>query len=391
MLTRTSAAADAKQHSQRARGKDPAWNVPPGSVPTSKQNHYQQADGPQRPGTDAEVGRGRPQRRPRRKLGSGGGSHGHRRRVARSRVRAETCRRRRRQSGSTEGQIIGETSRPRDIYGVTRAGAGGEGLRRRRSVQTKKNRKTASAGRGPIQRCDSDGTIGSPGGNCRADRPGVAHRECSHPSTKRNRRGPGEIRAVNRHRRSNRTASRGKGSDGRGNRKAGRGRQRPAARRGDGDGASGSPGGNCRRDRPGGAHREGSRYSIKRNRGGPDEGRAGNGHTRSNRTEGGRERAEADAFEESYDVVGCGGPNRDSVDRAGKRLTWRGVEERRIIEREHILQRGCGTVVEERSQVGDVEKLADAERTRSAGCAGLAGKIVHSSRVDDLVHHTRVE
>ena len=42
-------------------------------------------------------------------------------------------------------------------------------------------------------------------------------------------------------------------------------------------------------------------------------------------------------------------------------------------------------------QVGDIEKLADAERTRPAGCAGLAGKIVHSSRVDDLVYHTRVE
>src|SRR5262249_50974731 len=111
----------------------------------------------------------------------------------------------------------------------------------------------------------------------------------------------------------------------------------------------------------------------------------------SNWTEGRRKRAEADPFEESYDVIGRGGPNRGGVDRAGNRLTWRGVEERRIIERDHILQRGCGAVVEERTQVGDVEKLARAERTRPACCAGLAGKIVHSSRVDGLVHHTRVE
>ena len=47
--------------------------------------------------------------------------------------------------------------------------------------------------------------------------------------------------------------------------------------------------------------------------------------------------------------------------------------------------------MEERTQVGDVEKLARAERTRPAGEAGLAGKIVHSSRVDALVDHTRVE
>jgi hypothetical protein len=55
----SSAAADAKQHSERASRKDPAWNLPPGSFPISKQNYYQQADG-QRPGTDAKVGRGRP-------------------------------------------------------------------------------------------------------------------------------------------------------------------------------------------------------------------------------------------------------------------------------------------------------------------------------------------
>ncbi len=146
---------------------------------------------------------------------------------------------------------------PRDSNGVTRAGAGGDGLRRRRGAQTKRratrrNRKTATAGRGPIQRCDSDGTSGSPGGNCRGDRPGVAHRECSRVSIKRNGCGPGEVRARNRHTRANLTVGRRKGSDGRRNRKAGRGFQRPAARRGDGDGASGSTGGNCRRDRPGG-------------------------------------------------------------------------------------------------------------------------------------------
>lgn len=69
--SRTSAAAaDAKQHSERASRKDPAWNLPPGSFPLSKQNYYQQADC-QRPRTDAEVDRGRPQRRPRRQLGPG--------------------------------------------------------------------------------------------------------------------------------------------------------------------------------------------------------------------------------------------------------------------------------------------------------------------------------
>src|SRR5256885_12781120 len=41
----------------------------------------------------------------------------------------------------------------------------------------------------------------------------------------------------------------------------------------------------------------------------------------------------------------------------------------RIIERDHILQRGCGAVVEERTQVGDVEKLAGDEEKRPAGCA----------------------
>src|SRR5205807_2011031 len=144
---------------------------------------------------------------------------------------------------------------------------------------------------------------------------------------------------------------------GRRNRKIGSAGRGPIQRC-DSDGTSGSPGGNCRGDRPGIAHREGRRHSMKRNRRGPSEGRAGNRHTSSHRTEGRRKRAEADPFEESYDVVGRGGPNRDSVDRAGKRLTWRGVEERRIIEREHILQRGCGSVMEERTQVGDVEKLA---------------------------------
>src|SRR4051812_197493 len=51
--------------------------------------------------------------------------------------------------------------------------------------------------------------------------------------------------------------------------------------------------------------------------------------------------------------------------------------------------------MEERTQVGDVEKLADAEFARPAGTdahgAGLAGKIVHCNRVDGLVYHTRVE
>src|SRR5262249_48212748 len=109
-------------------------------------------------------------------------------------------------------------------------------------------------------------------------------------------------------------------------------------------------------------------------------------------TEGRRKRAEADPFQESYDVVGRGGPNRRSVDRAGKsKSPWRAVEGRRIIEREHILQRGCGAIVEERTQVGDVEKLANGEISRPAGCAGLARKIVHCSRVDGLVHHARVE
>jgi hypothetical protein len=127
----SSAAADAKQHSERASRKDPAWNLPPGSFAISKQNYYQQADG-QRPGTNAEVGRGRPQHRPRRQLcRPGGGSHGHRGRVASSGVRAETCRSRPRQSGNTEGQIIGETCLPRDSYGVICAGAGGDSLRRR--------------------------------------------------------------------------------------------------------------------------------------------------------------------------------------------------------------------------------------------------------------------
>ena len=231
----------------------------------SKQNHYQQADSPQRPSTDAEVVRGRPQSGPRRQLGPSGGSHGYRRKVARSRVRAETCRSRRRQSGHTEGQTISETCRPRDSYGVNRPAAGGEGLRRRRGGQTK---------RGQRARCD---------------------------------------------------------------RKAGVGHQRPAARRGDGDGASGCPGGNCRRNRPRGALREGSRHSIKRNGRGPGEVRAGNCHIRSNWTERRRKRAEADAFEESYDVVGRGGPNRGNVDWTGKRSPWRAVEGRRIIERDHIL------------------------------------------------------
>ena len=71
---------------------------------------------------------------------------------------------------------------------------------------------------------------------------------------------------------------------------------------------------------------------------------------------------------ESDDVVGCGGRNRVRVDGAGKPSAARRVGEvRRIIKREHIFQRGCGAVVEERAQVGDVEKLADAERTRPAG------------------------
>ena len=69
---------------------------------------------------------------------------------------------------------------------------------------------------------------------------------------------------------------------------------------------------------PEGLHREGSRHSIKRNGRGSGKGRAGNRHNRSNRTEGRRKRAEADPFEESYDVVGCGGPNRGSVDPAGQ-------------------------------------------------------------------------
>jgi hypothetical protein len=47
--------------------------------------------------------------------------------------------------------------------------------------------------------------------------------------------------------------------------------------------------------------------------------------------------------------------------------------------------------MEKRTQVGDVEKLAGAERARPAGCAGLAGKIVHRSRVDGLVYHTCVK
>lgn len=95
-LSRTSAAADAKQHSERASRKDQPWNVPPGSVAMNKQNHHQNADGPQRPSTDAEVRRGKPQHRPRHQLGPGCGSHRHRRRVARSRVRGESCRSRRR-------------------------------------------------------------------------------------------------------------------------------------------------------------------------------------------------------------------------------------------------------------------------------------------------------
>ena len=94
--SRTSAAADAKQHSERASRKDQPWNVPPGSVVMNNQNHHQNADGPQRPSTDAEIGRGKPQHRPRRQLGPGCGSQRHRRRVARSRVRGESCRSRRR-------------------------------------------------------------------------------------------------------------------------------------------------------------------------------------------------------------------------------------------------------------------------------------------------------
>src|SRR5947209_6132578 len=248
---------------------------------------------------------------------SGGGKHRHRRRVAGSRVQAETCRGRRRQSGNTEGQIIGEPCSPRDSYAVTRARSGGDGLRRRRGGKTKRraarrNCETGSAGRGPIERGDTDGTSDSPGGNCGRNRPGGILRECSRHSIERNGRGPGEVRAGNRHR-------------------------------------------------------------------------------RSNLTEGRPKRAEADPFEEGYDIVGRGGPNRGSVDRTGKRRTWRAVEKGRIIECEHILQCGCGAVVEERTQIGDIEKLADGERTRSAGCAELAWKIVHSSRVDGLVHHTGVE
>src|SRR5262249_1810349 len=71
--SRTSAAANAQQHNECASRKDPAWNVPSGSVPISKENHYEQADGPQRPGPDAKVGPGRPQRRPGRQLAAGGG------------------------------------------------------------------------------------------------------------------------------------------------------------------------------------------------------------------------------------------------------------------------------------------------------------------------------
>src|SRR5205823_14832051 len=67
----------------------------------------------------------------------------------------------------------------------------------------------------------------------------------------------------------------------------------------------------------------------------------------------------------------------------------------RIIEHDRISQRGRGGVVEERTQVGDVEKLTDAELARPAGAdahrAGLAGKIVHCNRVDGLVYHARVE
>src|ERR1044071_3131100 len=186
-------------------------------------------------------------------------------------------------------------------------------------------------------------------------------------SIKRNGRGPGEIRPGNRHTRSNPTEGRRKGTDGRRNRKTGRGHNRPVARRRHGDGTSGSPGGNCRRDRAGGAHREGSRHSIKRNSRGSGKSRAGNRHTRSSRTEGRRKRAETDPFKESYDVVSRGGRNRGSVDWAGKTRRPRRVgEERRIIKREHILQRGCGAVVEERTQVGDIKKLAGAERALPA-------------------------
>ena len=51
--------------------------------------------------------------------------------VAGSRVRAENCRSFCRQSSNTERQIIGEARIPRDVYGVTRAGARGDDLRRR--------------------------------------------------------------------------------------------------------------------------------------------------------------------------------------------------------------------------------------------------------------------